>query len=240
MWRSIVTGLGLTAALAAAVPASAQDHAVSFNIGYFALRGADSRVDGDVLNANRCIDSTSACEPLLFEVDDFNNVTFGAEWLVGLGQFFEAGAGIGYHQRTVSSVYENLTNVNGSEIEQELKLRLVPFTATARFVPTGRHAAIQPYIGAGVALINWEYSEVGSFVDTSTGDIFNARYPADGNEVGALVLGGLRGPVGDNLLIGGEVRYQWADVTLPGEVGFVGDRLDLGGFTYQAVFQIRF
>jgi hypothetical protein len=41
MWRSIVTGLGLTAALAAAVPASAQDHAVSFNIGYFALRGAD-------------------------------------------------------------------------------------------------------------------------------------------------------------------------------------------------------
>jgi hypothetical protein len=36
------------------------------------------------------------------------------------------------------------------------------------------------------------------------------------------------------------VRYQWADVTLPDEVGFVGDRLDLGGFTYQAVFQIRF
>ena len=240
MWRSFVTGLGLMVALSAAVPASAQDQALSFNIGYFALRGSDARVTGDVLNANRCIDSTSACEPLLFEVNDFNNATFGAEWLVGLGDFFEAGAGLGFYQRTVPSVYENLTNVNGSEIEQELKLRLVPITATVRFVPTGRQAAIQPYIGAGVALINWRYSEVGSFVDTTTGDIFNARYPADGNEVGPLVLGGLRGPVGDNLLIGGEVRYQRADVTLPGEVGFVGDRLDLGGFTYQAVFQFRF
>ena len=158
----------------------------------------------------------------------------------GAGIGAATGAGIGFHQRTVHSVYENLTNVNGSEIEQDLKLRLVPFTATGRFVPTGRHAAIQPYIGAGVAVINWKYSEVGSFVDTSTGDIFNARYPADGNEVGPLVLGGLRGPVGNNLLIGGEVRYQWADVTLPSEVGFVGDRLDLGGFTYQAVFQFRF
>ena len=240
MWRPIVTGLGLTAALASAVPASAQDQAVSFNIGYFALRGSDSRVAGDVLNANRCIDSTSSCEPLLFDVDDFNNATFGAEWLVGLGNFFEAGAGIGFYQRTVPTIYEDLTNVNGTEIEQELKLRLVPFTATVRFVPTGRHASIQPYIGAGVALINWRYSEVGSFVDTSTGEIFNARYPADGNEVGPLVLGGLRGPVGDNLLIGGEVRYQRADVTLPSDVGFVGDRLDLGGLTYQAVFQVRF
>jgi outer membrane protein W len=240
MWRSFVTGLGLMVALSAAVPASAQDQALSFSIGYFALRGSDARVAGDVLNANRCIDSTSACEPLLFEVNDFNNATFGAEWLVGLGDFFEAGAGLGFYQRTVPSVYENLTNVNGSEIEQELKLRLVPITATVRFVPTGRQAAIQPYIGAGVALINWRYSEVGSFVDTTTGDIFNARYPADGNEVGPLVLGGLRGPVGDNLLIGGEVRYQRADVTLPPDVGFVGDRLDLGGFTYQAVFQLRF
>ena len=244
MWRSIVTGFGLALALGAAAPASAQDQAVSFNLGYFALRGADSRVGGDVLNANRCIDSTSRCEPLLFEVDDFNNVTFGAEWLIGLGEFFEAGAGIGYHQRTVPTIYENVTNVNGSEIEQELKVRLVPFTATVRFVPTGRRAPLQPYIGVGAAFINWNYSEVGSFVDTVTGEIFNARYPEDGpasgTKAGWLVLGGLRGPVGDNFLIGGEIRYQWADADLPLDAGFIGDKLDLGGFTYQAVFQVRF
>ena len=113
MWRSIVTGLGLAVALsAAAAPASAQDHAVSFNIGYFALRGSDSRVEGDVLNANRCIDSTSVCEPLLFDVDDFNNVTFGGEWLVGLGNLFEAGAGVAYYQRTKTSPTSTVPRLN--------------------------------------------------------------------------------------------------------------------------------
>ena len=138
------------------------------------------------------------------------------------------------------TIYEGLTNENGAEIEQELKLRMVPITGTVRFVATGRRAAIQPYIGVGIAVINWHYSEVGSFVDTSTGEIFHARYAADGHAAGLLVLGGVRGPSGDAFLIGGEVRYQRADTSLPSDVGFVGDRLDLGGFTYQGVFQIRF
>ena len=86
MWRSFVVGVGALAAVAVATPARAQDHAVSFNVGYFALRGVDSRVSGDVLNANRCIDASSFCEPLLFEVDDFNFATLGAEWLIGFGE----------------------------------------------------------------------------------------------------------------------------------------------------------
>jgi len=238
MWRSIVTTAGVLAALSSAAPAAAQDQTVSFNLGYFALRGVDSRASGDVLNANRCIDSTVSCEPLLFEVNDFNNVSVGAEWLIGLGRLFEAGAGISYYQRTVPTVYEGLTNVNGSEIEQELKLRTVPISATVRFVPTGRRSPFQPYIGVGVTFINWHYSEVGSFVDTNTGEIFNARYVADGTDTGPVVLGGIRGLMGDNFLIGGEVRWQSAEGSLPND--FVGDRIDLGGFTYQGVFQVRF
>jgi hypothetical protein len=39
-------------------------------------------------------------------------------------------------------------------------------------------------------------------------------------------------------LLGGEVRYQAAKGELSED--FVGDRIDLGGFTYQAVFQVRF
>ena len=54
MWRSFVAGLGALAAVSVPTPARAQDHAVSFNVGYFALRGVDSRVSGDVLNANPC------------------------------------------------------------------------------------------------------------------------------------------------------------------------------------------
>ena len=68
---------------------------IGFNLGYFALRGDDSRVDDDVLFAD--------LEPLLFEVNDFNSVTFGGEWLFGIGDYIEAGVGVGYYQRTVPS-----------------------------------------------------------------------------------------------------------------------------------------
>src|SRR6186713_3082536 len=114
--------------------------AIGFNVGYFALRGLDSRVDGDVLFAD--------LEPLLFEVDDFNFVTIGGEWLIGIGDYLEAGAGVGYYQRTVPSIYRHVTHSDDSEIQQDLKLRVVPLTATVRFLPLGR-GSVQPYVGAG-------------------------------------------------------------------------------------------
>ena len=73
---------------------------VNFSLGYFALKGLDSRVDDDVL-----LNDLQNAEPLLFEVNDFNNVTFGGEYLFGISRIFEAGVGAGYYQRTVHSVY---------------------------------------------------------------------------------------------------------------------------------------
>jgi hypothetical protein len=233
--------LGLITATAMTAPAvEAQDQSISVNVGYFTLRSADGRVAGDVLNADRCIDVTFACEPLLFDVSDFNGATIGAEWLFGVGDFLEAGAGIGFSQRTVPSIYDDLVNIDGSEIQQDLKLRLIPLTATLRFVPTGRRSSVQPYIGAGIGVINWRYSEIGEFVDLQTDEIFGATYKDSGAEVVPIILGGVRAPVGDNFLIGGEVRWQRGDAELSPEVEFLGDRIDLGGVTYQAVFLFRF
>ena len=55
------------------------------------------------------------------------------------------------------SVYAASVNANGSEIEQELKLRIVPLTATVRFLPIG-HGSVEPYVGAGIGAFNWRYS----------------------------------------------------------------------------------
>ncbi len=41
------------------------------------------------------------------------------------------------------------------------------------------------------------------------------------------------------MMLGGEVRYQKADAELPVE-DFLGDRLDLGGLTFQANLTWRF
>ena len=239
MWRQLLVGLGLIAAGTAAAPAAgAQDQAVGVTLGYFAVVSEDGRPTGDVMLANRCIDVTFACEPLLFETSDFNGAAIGAEWLIGIGDFFEVGASLGFSQRNVDSVYEFLERDDGGEIEQDLKLRLVPFAATVRFVPTGRRSGFQPYIGAGLGIINWRYSETGEFVDVFTHDIFRASYDDGGTEFGPVVLGGIRAPIGDAFLLGGEVKWHAAEGDLSDD--FVGDRIDLGGVTYQATFQFRF
>ena len=78
-----------------------------FNLygGYFAVRPADSRDVDDVIYNNAGF--------LAFEVDDFNGGTFGAEYHVGAGRYFEVGGGVGYYQRDVTSVYWDYVNDNG-------------------------------------------------------------------------------------------------------------------------------
>ena len=104
--------------------------------------GEDSRVSGDVLNANRCIDTAFVCEPLLFDVGDFGGATFGGEYLVGIGKFFEAGVGVGLLPAHRAEHLRVRHAPDGTEIEQDLKLRIVPLTATLKFVPTGRDAPV--------------------------------------------------------------------------------------------------
>jgi opacity protein-like surface antigen len=237
--RFISTGLVLLGLVAGAAPAQAQDQGFSISLGYFAPRGADSRVSGDVLNANRCFDTTFVCEPLLFEVDDFGAASIGGEYLIGIGKYVEAGVGVGFYQQTVSSIYEFVTRPDGSEIEQDLKLRIVPLTATLKFVPTGRDAKFQPYIGAGIAALMWDYSETGEFVDTDDNSIYRDTFEADGTEVAPVIFGGIRAPIAASVMLGGEVRYQKAEAELPAD-DFLGDRLDLGGWTFQANLTWRF
>src|SRR5207253_2976971 len=107
--------------------------------GYFAPKGEGARNNGDVLVANR--------DFLAFDIKDFNGPTVGAEWLVPLGTYFEAGAGLSVSRRTVPSVYSNFTNVDQSEIQQDLRLRIVPVAFTVRVLPLGKHNPVQPYFG---------------------------------------------------------------------------------------------
>jgi opacity protein-like surface antigen len=211
-------------------------HSVGFNLGYFALKGEDGRVDDDTIVAN-----LFSIDPLAFEISDFNSVTVGGEWLYGVSDFLETGVGIGYYKKTVPSVYRDLVNDNGSEIAQDLRLRIVPISATVRFLPFGRDAPVEPYIGAGVGFFNWRYSESGEFVDSSSGDIFPATYEADGTAVGPVIVGGLRFPAGDAFTVGLEYRWQKAEGdTNPVESELLGDKIDLGGQSINFTMHIRF
>ena len=239
-WFSCLS-LVLTLALLAPALAEAQivrvsrgeaRNAIGFNIGYFAVRGEDSRVVDDVLLAD--------LNDFAFQVKDFNGATFGGEWLFGLGDYLEGGLGVGFYQRTVPSVYADLQDTDGTEIAQDLKLRVVPMAATLRFLPIGRGNAAQPYVGAGIGIFNWRYTETGEFVG-SDGLLFRHRYIADGNTVGPVVLAGIRAPVGDAWLVGGEIRWQRAEGDIDRiRTELLGDKIDLGGWTTNFTVHVRF
>jgi len=213
----------------APAPARAQQ-AINLSFGGFVPTGEDARSDGDVLIANRDI--------LSFDVKDFNSGSIGIEWLLPFGEFFEAGVGAAFTSRTVPTVYSDFVNRDGSEIEQDIKLRIAPVTATVRVLPFGRSRAVQPYLGGGVGFFSYRYSEVGDFVDFTDRSVFRDRFVASGTKAGPVALAGIRFPIGDRWSLGGEVRYQKASADLSEE--FLGSTLDLGGFHYLGTLRIKF
>lgn len=232
------------AAALAVPPAASAQQTVNFFLGGFVPRSVEARDPNDVL-----VGDLFDVQPLDFRVSDFDGFTFGGEWLFPFGRNFEGGLGIGYYTRTVPSVYQNIQNDDGSEIEQDLKLRIVPFTATIRFLPLGNDTGFQPYIGGGVGASWWRYSETGQFVDVPAGNptcalatprctIFSNIYTASGGAVGPLLLGGVRYNF-DPILAGFEARYQWAKGNVPANQ-FLGSKIDLGGFNYLFTIGVRF
>ena len=211
-------------------PALAQQ-TINFNFGYFTVRGEDARIADDVLVENRTF--------LTFDLDEFDGGTAGVEWLVPLGNFVEAGAGIGFSRRTVPSVYTLYQANDGTEIAQDLRLRIIPIAFTMRVLPLGQSSAVQPYIGAGLGIFNWRYSESGDFINVGSGSrpVFRDSFVADGSETGPIALGGIRF-AGDAMSGGFEVRYQAAE----GEVGerFAAPKIDLGGWSYLFNIGVRF
>ena len=164
-----------------------------------------------------------------FDLRDFNNGTAGGEWLVGLG----------FYRRTVPSVYSDFVNVDGTEVTQDFRLRVVPLTVSLRVLAFGQRAAVQPYFCGGLGLFNWRYSEVGEFIDFTDFAVFQGRFVADGTDVGAIALGGVRVPMG-RFAIGGELRYQRVSGRVGIDQGFLEERIDIGGLASQFTFQIKF
>jgi hypothetical protein len=228
MQRSLAMAIVCSAMLFCPETARAQQ-TVNLSMGYFTPRGQDARVAGDVLNANRNF--------LTFDVDDFNGGSIGGEWLFPVGRFIEAGVGLSFTRRTVPSFYTRLVNEDGSDIAQDLRLRTVPAAFTFRLLPLGQERGFQPYIGGGLNVIAWRYSESGQFVDTRDRTIFNNSYVESGTETGPVALGGLRF-AGDAAAAGFEFRYQAAEADLPAP--FAGDKIDLGGWSYLFTVGMRF
>lgn len=236
--------------LGIAAPASAQVvHSVTMGAGFFWPRGFEGRVDGDVLVADLTQPIIPGTVPpstgsLQFEIGDFRSFPVFGEYNLTFGDRVEASFGVGYSQRKVDSVYRDLVNSarGGAEIEQDLSLRMIPFTAVVRFLPFGDAGSFQPYVGAGFTAVNFRYSESGEFVDPTDLAVFHDQFVASGTSVGGMILGGIRMPLGgDVYAFQVEGRYQFVSGDTGGAAnGFLGSKIDMSGGTLMGGLVIRF
>lgn len=235
-----VFGAGLLAPAAAEAQITRVSRAeprqsIVFHLGYFGVRGEEARDDDDTI--------LRTLEGHIFSMSDFNGATIGGDWVFPLGEWLDGSVGASFYRRTVPSVHRTQVHLDNREIAQDLRLRMVPMTAMVRFLPAGRGGSIEPYVGGGITLVNWRYSEVGEFVDFGVvpPEIFFNRYVADGNAFGGVLLAGLRAPVADVWLVGGEVRYQRVSGDTDAiNSGMLGEKIDLGGWSANFTFGIRF
>ena len=176
-----------------------------------------------------------------FEIKDFTGGEASAEWNLAFNRRVELGLGGAFYQRTVPTVYRDYVNKDHSEITSDFKLRTMPATAIIRLLPFGREGQFQPYIGGGIALIRWNYSEIGDFIDfNDNNNVYRARYVASGTTPGGVFLAGFRAPLnGDVYALTFEGRYMTGQASLNTN-DFLDNKIDLGGTSLRVGFLIRF
>lgn len=224
---------GLCACLCACVfaivqPAAAQQ-TLNVTLGAFTLRGEGSRGSDDLLGNNLKVMS--------FDIGSLGGLRVGGEWLVAVGEHLEVGTGIGYTRQSTPSTYRHFVDPTGNDISQELALRVIPVTFTARVLLRSVNARTQPYVGGGVNVYSWRYEQTGDFVDLPSQSIYHEQVAADGITAGPTLLGGVRFASGA-FSVGGEVRYQRGEAQL--DQRFAAPKLDVGGLLYQATAGLRF
>lgn len=213
-----------------------QTGSLSFRIGGFFPNG-----DSDIWEEN--------IENFTFEMDDFNNFTLGMEYNWFLNRFVTLGFGFDYYSKRNSTEYRDFIGDDDLPIQQEIKLTVVPLTATVKFTPLGngspgyrgeRGSQLVPWIGGGIGVYSFEYEEIGEFIDFSDFSIFDAEFLThEATALGFHIAGGLVIPIDLEWDIFGEARYALAK----GDLGddFLGfEPIDLGGFSFHFGASYRF
>ena len=219
------------AALAGSARPALAQQTLNLSLGHFMMPAA-GRVETDILLIENA--------DLAFDVNDFNGTTIGGEWLVPISDRYEIGGGVSFSRKSVRASHERVANSDGSSISREMRLRQMPFAVTVRMLPLGQSYSVQPYVGGGVAVINWRFTESGDFAWPNIPVFRGEQFTAIGNAIGPLALVGLR-VAGDRFAYGVEGRLQSARGSFGDTFGHVWNPdIDLGGWTVQFTTGMRF
>ena len=191
---------------------------------------------------------------LTLEKSDFNAPGIAIDLGFPLTSRLDAQAGFEFSRSSAASHYRDFTDADDIEIEQTTSLSQVNLSGGIELavLPRGRAvgqyawvpAAVTPYVGAGAGLVWYRFEQQGDFVDFVDNSIFTGLLQSSGWTPGAHVFTGVDVKVARQVLVTGEVRYQWADTTMTGdfadpnrEVDFL---IDLTGLRISGGVQVLF
>jgi len=205
---------------------SAQADSFTVRLGYLSPRG-DSRLWAENVAT------------FDYVVNDFNWLFGGAEFDLELNEFVDLAIGVDGYSRSVVSRYRDFVRDDGTEILQDVSLRVAPITFGVRFFPAGKFHVLLPYVSGGLGLYPFEYREEGEFIDLDTAEIFGATYYDSGLGTGVYAAAGLEASLTHGVFLFGEYRRHFASAGHRGDFGSYGD-FDLDASQLSLGFSFRF
>jgi opacity protein-like surface antigen len=231
----------VTLALLAVSPALASAGSLDLRIGGF-FPQTDSNLftdDSDLYTRQPTLLGASGRPPGLSR-SDWNGLYGGIEYSAQLARNVELGFHVDGYGRSLDTSYRDHTRQDGSEIQQTLRLNVVPLGVSVRLVPGGRHAALAPYVAVGVDAVFYKYEEFGDFIDffDSSLPIRSDSFRSEGVAAGVHGAAGLRVALGDDFALVAEGRYLYSKTDAGGD--FRNYRIDLSGASATLGLHIRF
>lgn len=218
----VVVSAVLIGGLMALVPGEASASGIEFRLGGMVPRAKSILFD----------DSFALYD---IQKKDFTGAFGGIEFTKGLAPNIELGLSIDGYGREIPSVYRDFTRPSGREIEQTLRLVIVPASAIVRLVPGGRYRTLTPYAGVGVSAIFWQYEEFGDFIDFGDRNlpvVFDS-FKSTGSTVGLVLNAGLRYRINEDFQVTADYRrfsgkQKMGGDFAPNEIDVSGDAFTLG------------
>lgn len=230
----------VTLALLAALPTLASAGGLDLRIGgYFPQTDSNLFSDASDLYTRHPGQLADGRPPGL-ERSDWNGLYGGIEYSARLARNVELGFHIDGYGRSLDTSYRDHVRQDDSEIQQTLKLNIVPVGVSLRVVPTGRHAKLAPYVAVGVDAVFYKYEEFGDLVDFSDPSLpisFDS-FKSEGVAVGVHGAVGLRVALTADFSLVAEGRYLYSKTDAADD--FSNFRIDLSGASATVGLHIRF
>ena len=245
--RAAVLSSVAALAFAAAGPVRAQGAGDGFLFqrpsGSFTLRGGFA-----LANANSDLFSFTTSN-LTVNRGDFSAIDFGADLAFTIHPRVDLVLDVSHSGMSKGSEFRNFVDNSQLPIQQTTSFQRTPVTVNARYYlaargrQIGRYAWIPnrmvPYVGAGIGMMNYEFTQKGDFIDHVTLAVFPDAFHSGGWAPMGQLLAGVEWAMGPGWALRTEARYLTASAAPSNDfAGF--HRIDLSGVTSSVGFFVRF